>query len=82
MPQKTNKDVITCNDQNIKGEKIVQIALNKEQRACLLDAIICSQRQHKCLLPVIGELEKHVKKENRERYERICLKCFLMSKCG
>lgn len=82
MPKKMNKGVITCNDQNIKGEKFVQIALNKEQRACLLDTIICSTQKYECLIPVIGELEKCVRKEDPERHERICLNGFLMSKCG
>lgn len=70
------------NDPNIKGEKIVQIALNKEQRLCLLDAIVCSRRKYECLLPVIDELEKHVRKEDPERYERICFKTFIESTCS
>lgn len=77
-----NKDVITCNAQNIKGEKFVQIALNKEQRACLLDTIICSKQKHECLLPLIGELEKHVSEEDPEKYDKICCKLFLISKCS
>lgn len=82
MAKKTNEDVITCNDPNIKGEKIIQIALNKEQRLCLLDAIVCSRRKYECLLPVIDELEKHVRKEEHERYETICLKSFMISTCS
>lgn len=70
------------NNPNIKGEKIVQIALNKEQRLCLLDAIVCSRRKYECLLPVIDELEKHVRKEDPERYERICFKTFIESTCS
>lgn len=70
------------NDPNIKGEKIIQIALNKEQRLCLLDAIVCSRRKYECLLPVIDELEKHVRKEDPERYERICFKTFIESTCS
>lgn len=82
MPKKTNEDVITCNDQNIKGEKIVQMALNKEQRACLLDTIICFKPKYECLIPVISELEKHVSKEDPERYKRICLTGYLLCKCS
>lgn len=82
MAKKMNEDVITCNDPNIKGEKIIKIALNKEQRLCLLDAIVCSKRKYECLLPVIDELEKHVRKEDPERYERICLKSFMISTCS
>lgn len=76
MPKKTNKDT------TINSEKIIQIALDKEQRLCLLDTIICSKRQHECLLPVINELEKYVEKEDPERYETICLKWFVISKCS
>lgn len=82
MPKNTNEEVITCNDPNIKGEKIIQIVLNKEQRLCLLDAIVCSKRRYKCLLPVIDELEKHVRKEDPKRYETICLKSFVISTCS
>ena len=82
MPKNTNEEVITCNDPNIKGEKIIQIVLNKEQRLCLLDAIVCSKRRYKCLLPVIDELEKCVRKEDPERYETICLKSFVISTCS
>lgn len=82
MPKNTNEEVITCNDPNIKGEKIIQIALNQEQRLCLLDAIVFSKRKYACLLPVIDELEKHVRKEDPERYETICLKSFMMSTCS
>lgn len=82
MSKKMNEDVITCNDPNIKGEKIIQIALNKEQRLCLLDAIVCSRRKYECLLPVIDELEKRVRKEDPERYERICFKTFIESTCS
>lgn len=82
MPKNTNEEVITCNDPNIKGEKIIKIALDKEQRLCLLDAIVCSRRKYECLLPVIDELEKHVRKEDSERYETICLKSFMISTCS
>lgn len=82
MPKKINEEVITCNDPNIKGEKIIQIALNKEQRLCLLDAIVCSRRKYECLLPVIDELEKQVRKEDPKRYETICLKSFMISACS
>lgn len=73
MPKNTNEEVITCIDtRNIKGEKIVQIPLNKEQRACLLETILCSkQKKHECLIKVIDELDKHVRKEDPERYEEI-----------
>ncbi len=82
MPKNTNNGVITCNDPNIKGEKFVQIALDKEQRACLLDTIICSKQKYECLIPVIGELGKHVSKEDPERYEKICLNLLVATKCS
>ena len=82
MSKKMNEDVTTCDGQNIKGEKFVQIALNKEQRACLLDTIICSNQKYECLIPVIRELEKHVSKEDPERYKRICLTGYLLCKCS
>lgn len=74
----TDNDVITCNDPNIKGEKFIQIPLNKEQRACLLETILCSKQQpkHECLVKVIQELERHVCEENPERYEKIYLNFF------
>lgn len=71
-----------CNDPSINGEKMTQIALDKEQRLCLLDAIVCSKRRYECLLPVIDELENHVRKEDPERYETICLKSFMISTCS
>lgn len=80
MPKKTNKD--TSNVTSINGEKIIHIALDKEQRACLLDVIVCSKRKYECLLPVIEELEKLVREEDPERYETICLKCFVVSTCN
>lgn len=84
MPKKTNEEVITCNDPTIKGEKTIQIALNKEQRACLLDIIVCSKpkQKYKCLLPVIDQLEQCVKKDDPEQFEKICLKYFVTSKCS
>lgn len=81
MPKKTNKDT-TRNVPNTNGEKIIQIALDKEQRLCLLDTIVCSKRKYECLLPVIDELEKCVRKEDPENYDRICLKFFVISKCS
>ena len=81
MAKNTNEEVITCNDPNIKGEKIIQIALNQEQRLCLLDAIVCSKRKYACLLPVIDELEKHVRKEDPKIHETMCLRCSVSSIC-
>lgn len=79
----TDNEVITCNDQ-IKGEKFIQIPLNKEQRACLLETILCSKQKpkHECLIKVIKELERHVREEDPERYEQICLKFLVVSKCS
>lgn len=67
----------TSNDLNFEGEKIVQIPLNKEQRVCLLDVILCSKQRYECLLPVVGELEKHVSKEDPERHERMCVNALM-----
>lgn len=80
----TDNDVITCNYQNIKGEKFIQIPLNKEQRACLLETILCSKQipKHECLINVIKELEKHVREEDPERYEKIILKFLVSMKCS
>ena len=79
----TDNDVITCNDQ-IKGEKFIQIPLNKEQRACLLETILCSKQQpkHECLVKVIDELDRHVRAEDPERYEQIRLKFLVSMKCS
>lgn len=82
MPKKMNKDVITCNDPSIKGEKFVQIALNKEQRACLLETILYSKKKNECLIHVIDELGRHVRADDPERYEKICLKFLVATKCS
>lgn len=84
MQKNINEEVITCNDPTIKGEKTIQIALNKEQMACLLDIIVCFKpmtQKYKCLIPVIKQLEQCVKKDDPEQFERICLKYFVASKC-
>lgn len=80
----TDNDVITCIDQNIKGEKFIQIPLNKEQRACLLETILCSKQipKHECLIKVIKELERHVREEDPERYKQICLNFLVATKCS
>lgn len=78
----TDNDVITCNDPNIKGEKFIQIALDTEQRACLLETILCSKQKHECLIKVIDELKRHVREEDPKRYEKICLNFLVVSKCS
>ena len=78
----TDNDVITCNDPNIKGEKFIQIALDTEQIACLLETILCSKQKHECLIKVIDELERHVREEDPKRYEKICLNFLVVSKCS
>ena len=79
----TDNDVITCNGQDIKGGEFIQIPLNKEQRACLLETILCSkQKKHECLIKVIDELDRHVREEDPERYEQICLKFLVSIKCS
>lgn len=80
MPKNTNEEVITCNDPNIKGEKIVKIPLDKEQRVALLKAILFSNSKHKCLMPIIDILEKHVRKENEDEYDKICWRVEVMGK--
>lgn len=76
-----NDEKVTCNDPNIKGEKIVQLALNKEQRQALLDAlIVLSQKRYECLLPIIEQLKKHVKEEDPECYDMLCFKALVMKK--
>ena len=79
----TDNDVITCNGQDIKGEKFIQIPLDKEQRACLLETILCSkQKKHECLIKVIDELDRHVRAEDPERYKKICLNFLVSTKCS
>ena len=81
MPKNTNEEVITCIDtRNIKGEKIVQIPLDKEQRVALLKAILFSNSKNKCLMPIIDILEKHVRKENEDEYDKICWRVEVMGK--
>lgn len=82
MPKKMNEDVTFCIDQNIKSEKFIQIPLNKEQRACLLETILCSKQKHECLIKVIDELDRYVRKEDPERYEKICLNFLVVTKCS
>ena len=80
MPKNTNEEVITCNGQDIKGEKIVQIPLDKEQRVALLKAILFSNSRNNCLMPIIDILEKHVRKENEDEYDKICWRVEVMGK--
>ena len=77
----TENYVVKTNDQ-IKGEKFIQIPLDKEQRACLLETILCSKQKNECLIKVIDELDKHVRAEDPERYEQICLKFLVSMKCS
>lgn len=61
--------------------KEITLTLNVEQAGELLSRIITStERPCMCLLDVIGELEKFVKKHDKQKHEVILMKHFVRCK--
>lgn len=60
--------------------KEITLTLNVEQAGDLLSSIVTSTERHECLLEVLGELEKFVKKHDKHKHEVILMKHFVRSK--
>lgn len=60
--------------------KEITLTLNVEQAGDLLSTMVTSTERHKCLLEVFGELEKFVKKYDKNKHEVILMKHFVRCK--
>ena len=56
------------------------LTLDVEQAGDMLSSMVTSTERHKCLLDEMGELEKFVKKYDKDKHERILMKHFVRSK--
>ena len=66
--------------QNKSDVKEITLTLNVEQAGDLLSSMVTSTERHKCLLEVLGELEKFVKKYDKNKHEVILMKHFVRCK--
>ena len=66
--------------QNKSDVKEITLTLNVEQAGDLLSSMVTSTERHECLLEVMGELEKFVKKYDKDKYEAILMKYFIRQK--
>ena len=60
--------------------KEITLTLNVEQAGDLLSSMVTSTERHECLVEVFGELEKFVKKHDKDKHEAILMKCFIRRK--
>ena len=60
--------------------KEITLTLNVEQAGDLLSSMVTSTERHECLIDVFGELEKFVKKHDKDKHEAILMKCFIRRK--
>lgn len=60
--------------------KQITLTLDVEQAGDLLSSLVTSTERHKCLLEPMGELEKFVKKYDKEKHEKILMKHFIRRK--
>lgn len=60
--------------------KQMTLTLDVEQAGDLLSSIVTSTERHECLLEVLGELEKFVKKHDKQKHEAILMKHFVRCK--
>lgn len=60
--------------------KEITLTLNVEQAGDLLSSMVTSTERHECLLEVLGELEKFVKKYDKHKHEVILMKHFVRCK--
>lgn len=60
--------------------KEIALTLNVEQAGDLLSSMVTSTERHECLIEVFGELEKFVKKHDKDKHEAILMKCFIRRK--
>ena len=66
--------------QNKSDVKEITLTLNVEQAGDLLSSMVTSTERHECLIDVFGELEKFVKKHDKDKHEAILMKCFIRRK--
>ena len=66
--------------QNKSDVKEITLTLNVEQAGDLLSSMVTSTERHECLIDVFGELEKFVKKHDKNKHEAILMKCFIRRK--
>lgn len=66
--------------QSKSDAKEITLILNVEQAGDLLSSMVTSTERHKCLLEVFGELEKFVKKYDKNKHEVILMKHFIRRK--
>ena len=60
--------------------KEITLTLNVEQAGDLLSSMVTSTERHECLIEVFGELEKFIKKYDKNKHEAILMKCFIRRK--
>lgn len=60
--------------------KQITLTLDIEQAGDLLSTMVTSTERHECLLEVLGELEKFVKKYDKQKHEKILMKHFIRRK--
>lgn len=60
--------------------KQITLTLDVEQVGDLLSSMVTSTERYRCLLEVMGELEKFVKKHDKEKHEKILMKHFIRRK--
>lgn len=63
-----------------KSEVKLTLTLDVEQAGDLLSSMVTSTERHKCLLEAFGELEKFVEKHDKNKHEKILMKCFIRRK--
>ena len=73
-------EVIMVAKTQTKSDVKLTLTLDVEQAGDLLSSMVTSTERHRCLLEVMGELEKFVKKHDKEKHEKILMKHFIRRK--
>ena len=60
--------------------KKITLTLDVEQAGDLLSSMVTSTERYRCLLEAMCELEKFVKKHDKEKHEKILMKHFIRRK--
>lgn len=63
-----------------KSDVKLTLTLDIEQAGDLLSSMVTSTERYRCLLEVMGELEKFVKKHDKQKHEVILMKHFVRCK--
>lgn len=63
-----------------KSDVKLTLTLDVEQAGDLLSSMVTSTERHECLLEVFGELEKFVKKYDKNKHEVILMKLLIRRK--